>query len=236
LEGREDARRRPSPRRHSSAAQRALFWRLKAAGHILLGVSSYQEFPGAISNPHDDRHVTAGDRALLAHVDGWLHCFRPAAAAAVLPAHVPRMLLSESDFTDPDRRDGGGSLVPWGRDAVPKKYDLAYSDQGGPWNDYARNWTLAVACIKALAEARNATALVLGRDPADAPELKPLVERGLVVHGAAKMPWRDFLKEVEAVRGRVGSGVCVLFVRPRASTLTLDPRPLPPPPLLVSPA
>lgn len=113
-----------------SETQRALFWRLKASGHILLGVSSYQEFPGNISNPHDDRHVTPQDLALLSHVDGWLHCFRKERAARVVPAGVPRLLLSESDFTDPERRDGGGSLVPWGPPEVNKTWDLVYSDQG----------------------------------------------------------------------------------------------------------
>lgn len=168
-----------------SETQRALFWRLKAAGHVVIGVSSYQEFPGNISNPHDDRrvergerrgesdarsdpsaararppapstpcpldpsprnkpatnektkrtapqnrHVTPRDLALLSHVDGWLHCFRPERAAEVIPEGVPRLLLSESDFTDPERRDGGGSLVPWGAPEVNKTWDLVYSDQG----------------------------------------------------------------------------------------------------------
>ena len=43
---------------------------------------------------------------------------------------MPRLLLSESDFTDPERRDGGGSLVPWGAPEVNKTWDLVYSDQG----------------------------------------------------------------------------------------------------------
>ncbi len=41
----------------------------------------------------------------------------------------------------------GGSLKPWG---LPKEWDLFYSNQGGEWNDYARNWTLAKACFKRL--------------------------------------------------------------------------------------
>jgi len=41
----------------------------------------------------------------------------------------------------------GGSLVPFG---LPKEYDLFYSNQGGEWNDYARNWTLAKASFKRL--------------------------------------------------------------------------------------
>ena len=41
----------------------------------------------------------------------------------------------------------GGSLVPFG---LPKEFDLIYSNQGGEWNDYARNWTLAKASFKRL--------------------------------------------------------------------------------------
>jgi hypothetical protein len=43
--------------------------------------------------------------------------------------------------------DAGGSLVPFG---LPKEYDLFYSNQGGDWNDFARNWTLAKASFKRL--------------------------------------------------------------------------------------
>ena len=41
----------------------------------------------------------------------------------------------------------GGSLQPWG---LPKEYDIFYSCQGGEWNDFARNWTLAKASFKRL--------------------------------------------------------------------------------------
>jgi hypothetical protein len=41
----------------------------------------------------------------------------------------------------------GGSLKPYG---VPKEWDLFYSNQGGDWNDFARNWTLAKASFKRL--------------------------------------------------------------------------------------
>lgn len=38
-------------------------------------------------------------------------------------------------------------MRPWG---LPKEWDLFYSNQGGEWNDYARNWTLAKASFKRL--------------------------------------------------------------------------------------
>ena len=55
---------------------RAFFWRLKANGHIVVVITSYQEFPGRIDNPYDDRHTTPQDRVIHEAVDGYLHCFR----------------------------------------------------------------------------------------------------------------------------------------------------------------
>ena len=57
---------------------RALFWRMKANGQIVIGISSYQEFPGQITNPFDDRHTTEADWEIYKACDGWLHCFRSA--------------------------------------------------------------------------------------------------------------------------------------------------------------
>ena len=57
-------------------AARGLFWRLKAKGHIMVGITSYQEFPGTIMNPHDDRHTTKQDEVVYNAIDAWLHCFR----------------------------------------------------------------------------------------------------------------------------------------------------------------
>lgn len=57
-------------------AARGLFWRLKAKGHIMVGITSYQEFPGRIMNPYDDRHTTKQDQVVINAIDAWLHCFR----------------------------------------------------------------------------------------------------------------------------------------------------------------
>ena len=59
-------------------AARGLFWRLKAKGHIMVGITSYQEFPGIIRNPFDDRHTTEQDDVIINSIDAWLHCFRRA--------------------------------------------------------------------------------------------------------------------------------------------------------------
>lgn len=42
----------------------------------------------------------------------------------------------------------GGVLIP--NPDIVKVYDLVYSNQGGDWNDFARNWTLAKASFSNL--------------------------------------------------------------------------------------
>ena len=81
-------------------AARGLFWRLKAKGHIMVGITSYQEFPGSIRNPYDDRHTTKQDQVIHEAIDAWLHCFRCSTAlCAVFHAmwnfvnHIVRTLM-----------------------------------------------------------------------------------------------------------------------------------------------
>ena len=101
-----------------------MFWRLKNTGHIMLGISSYENYPAEITNPIDNRHV-GKDPDIYAHMDGWLHCQRDPGSPG-LPPGVPRALISESDFTNPMRNDGGGILQ---LENIPKQYDFLYVNQ-----------------------------------------------------------------------------------------------------------
>ena len=54
--------------------------------------------------------------------------------------------------------------------------------QGGPWNDYNRNFTLAKKCLKKMAEMGYKVAIV-SRDVSKEPELAPFLKSGnIVVH------------------------------------------------------
>eukprot|EP00884_Botryococcus_braunii_P015920 jgi/Botrbrau1/3010/Bobra.0070s0008.1 len=183
-------------------AARALFWRLKANGLIVVGISSYQEFPGQIVNPWDDRHTTPQDAAVYRAMDGWLHCFRD--PDSVLPPGVPRILLSESDFHNPMRRDGGGSLIPWG---LEKKWDIIYSNHGGDWNDFARNWTLAKAAFINLITQRNLKILITGKETVPDEELQPYIQSGSIELHLNHVEWRDFLKLIEQSRALIAPNV-----------------------------
>lgn len=35
--------------------EKGLYWRMKADGHIMIGISSYEWFPGNATNPFTDR-------------------------------------------------------------------------------------------------------------------------------------------------------------------------------------
>lgn len=71
----------------------------------------------ALQNPTDKNIYNA--------IEGWLHCQRDPEHQG-LPPGVPRALISESDFTDPFRKDGGGVVIPEG---IPKQYDFLYVNQ-----------------------------------------------------------------------------------------------------------
>ncbi len=61
----------------------------------MVGITSYQEFPGIIRNPFDDRHTTKQDDVIINSIDAWLHCFRRAETLADdrLPFAVNSALL-----------------------------------------------------------------------------------------------------------------------------------------------
>eukprot|EP01024_Parvocaulis_polyphysoides_P064145 TRINITY_DN7445_c0_g1_i1.p1 TRINITY_DN7445_c0_g1~~TRINITY_DN7445_c0_g1_i1.p1 ORF type:complete len:293 (-),score=27.80 TRINITY_DN7445_c0_g1_i1:265-1089(-) len=160
----------------------------------MLGISSYEHFPGPIINPYDSRHSEhASDYEIHHAMDGWMHCFRD--PLKYLPAEVPRVLISESDQHNPDRSDAGGSLVPSG---VQKEYDLIHVNLGGGWNDYNRNWTLTKACINKFVHDMDLKILVVGHD-LNEPELKDAVASGKLL-SQPRLEWRDLLKAIEKAR------------------------------------
>ena len=56
--------------------------------------------------------------------------------------------------------------------------------QGGAWNDYNRNFTLAKKCLKKMAE-MGYKVCVLSKDVSKEPELAPFVKSGnIIVHKA----------------------------------------------------
>jgi len=197
--------------------ERGLFWRLKNTGHIMIGIASYEHFPQEILNPIDNRHTKhhPQDGGIYAAIDAWLHCMRD--PDYFLPPGKPRALLSESDFTNPMRKDGGGVLIPQG---LEKQYDFLYVNQGGAWNDYNRNWTVARECLKVMAQMGLKVA-VLSRDLSKDSDLAPYVKSGnLIIH--KKELWRDFLKVIESSRAIFTASVADASPRVVSEALSLN--------------
>ena len=84
-----------------------------------LGMSSYCEFPGLISNPHDvlsDPKHKAWTYDYFKLCKGWCHCFRD--PRVYIPDNHPKILLSESDFAKYKKH------IP--DPNVKKEYDFLY--------------------------------------------------------------------------------------------------------------
>lgn len=183
--------------------ERGAFWWLKNAGYIAVGISSYEMFPGENTNPVEGRHSTRNprDKEIFQALDGFLHCSRE--PDAILPANVPRTMISDSDFVNFE------TVKPIGAE---KKYDFVYvNNGGGDWQDYNRNWTLAKDAIKIMMDM--GLKVLTTRDLKDTPELQPFVTTGQLVYRPFG-PWNEWIKEVESSRAMFTP--CVSDASPRS--------------------
>ena len=149
---------------------------------LILGITSYSEFPKITSNKLDGLH-NPEDKAwkydYMNVVKGWLHCFRE--PHRFIDEGIRKMLLSESDFCDseyykPDR-------------SIKKIYDFIYlcpkdsdtdpikkKDCFG-WVATNKNWKLALKCLPILCGKYKLKGLLVGRKDCDLPiECKNLIE------------------------------------------------------------
>ena len=142
----------------------------KKQGYIILGITSYCEFPKITSNKHDPLY-NKDDKAwtydYMKLLDGWLYCFREP-DKFISDKSLPKLLLSESDFTDfnyfkPDR-------------TVEKKYDFIYScpkdsdKECNGWVAANKNWELASQCLKILCLKYKLKGFLVGRDGCNIPK------------------------------------------------------------------
>ena len=127
-----------------------------------LGLSSYCEFPGIISNPHDVLHDPkhkAWTYDYFQLCKGWCHCFRN--PDTYIPKDHPKILLSESDFAKYKKH------VPDPK--VKKEYDFLYvclkdndkCEEG--WQSYNRNWEQAEKCLDVMCNKFKLKGLLIGR-------------------------------------------------------------------------
>ncbi|MAF35767.1 hypothetical protein CL622_01470 [archaeon] len=160
----------------------------KKKGIHFIGISSYSEFPGMVTNPHDslsDPEMDAWKKYdYMKLFKAWLHCFRN--PDKYIPPSMPKALISESDFTNP-------KFIP--DPSVTKEYDFIYvclkdNDKCKPgWQSYIRNWDLAKKCLDIMCIKYKLKGLIVGRVNCELPKS---------CHTLMKitdfMPQKEFLK------------------------------------------
>lgn len=168
--------------------------KMKSQGCEFLGISSYCEFPGIISNPFDVLHDPKHKAWTYNYFDltkGWCHCFRD--PLQYIPATVPQIALSESDFAKYNNNKPDTT--------VNKDYDFIYvclkdndkCEDG--WQSYNRNWDQAQQCLDIMCNKFHLKGLLIGRInckiPAGCHKLMETTDR---------MDYSDFIKQYNRCR------------------------------------
>tara|TARA_Y100001970_G_scaffold241486_1_gene305102 strand:+ start:3700 stop:4779 length:1080 start_codon:yes stop_codon:yes gene_type:complete len=161
----------------------------KNKGINFLGISSYSEFPGMVTNPHDslsNKEMKAWkDYDYMKLFKGWLHCFRD--PLKYINKNVPNILISESDFIS--------ESYDINKDKLDKEYDFMYiclkdNDKCEPgWQSHNRNWELAKKCIEIMCGKFNLKGLLVGRVNC---ELPPNTEHLITI--------KDFMPKKELIK------------------------------------
>jgi hypothetical protein len=146
--------------------------RAKKRGIKFLGMSSYSEFPGEITNPYDilrDRNLDAWKYDYFKLTNGWCHCFKN--PNLYIPDNFNKALISESDFInykyhDPEKPEN----------KVNKDFDFIYiclkdndkCEYG--WQSYNRNWDEAKKCLDIMCIKYKLKGLLIGRINCEIPQ------------------------------------------------------------------
>ena len=135
----------------------------KKDGFLILGITSYNEFPLKTTNEKDpifNPNAKAWTYDYMNTVDGWLYCFRN--PDDYIKPTIPKLLLSESDFCD---------TTVYKPNHMPKKYDFIYvctkSDGCYDWASLNKNWKLGKRCLKILCDDYNLKGVLIGRKGCD---------------------------------------------------------------------
>jgi hypothetical protein len=128
---------------------------------IFLGITSYLEFPGMVSNPLEDFKENYKKYKYQEITEGWIHGFRN--PENTFNNNTPLLFASESDWTDcnvckPDPN-------------IKKEYDFIYiclkvdekKEVCDDWATYNKNWTLAKKCLDIFCNKYKLKGLLVGR-------------------------------------------------------------------------
>lgn len=139
----------------------------KDMGIIIIGISSYLEFPNMVSNPYENFVENYKKYKYKELCRAWLHGFRD--PVNYFPLGTPNTLISESDFMDCN--------VAKPDESVTKEYDFIYiclkqdekKETCEDWATYNKNWELAQKCLKVMCERHKLRGLLVGRSDCKLP-------------------------------------------------------------------
>ena len=137
--------------------------------YILIGISSYLEFPNMVTNPYEDFTKNYEKYKYKEQVEGWIHCFKN--PEDYFPPDMPTLFASESDWTDCNFLRP--SISP-----PEKEYDFIYiclkvnsklkkCDDWATWN---KNWGLAKKCLDIFCNKYKLKGLLIGRKDCPLPQ------------------------------------------------------------------
>jgi hypothetical protein len=158
-----------------------------------MGISSYSEFPGKLSNPYEDRYHEKQNHDYQSMVKTWLHCFREPDKYLKPSYLLPRLDISESDFKDYINNKPDTS--------IKKEYDFIYiclkdNDKCTPgWQSYNRNWSLAKKCLITMCRKFNLKGAIIGRENCDFTDLCSGIVKVLPF-----LQYHEFQKELQKAR------------------------------------
>ena len=143
----------------------------KAKGVHFIGLSSYSEFPGPVSNPHDILHDPKNkawtDYNYFELTRGWLSCFREENNAKWIKPGFPLVNIAESDFANYEQHKPDPS--------VKKEYDFIYiclkdgdkkpEDKDCPlgWQSTIRLWSTVKKLLDIMCKKYKLKGLLIGR-------------------------------------------------------------------------
>lgn len=143
----------------------------KTKGCHFLGLSSYSEFPGPVSNPHDVLHDPKNkawtDYDYFELTRGWLSCFQEENNKKWIKQGFPQVNIAESDFANYEQHKPDPT--------VKKEYDFIYiclkdgdkkpEDKDCPqsWQARIRDWSTVKKLLDIMCKQYKLKGLLIGR-------------------------------------------------------------------------
>ena len=137
--------------------------------HIIIGVSSYLEFPNMVTNPFENFTENYKKYRYKENCEGWIYPFKN--PEDYFPPAMPTLFASESDWTDCN------FMKP---DISPpkKKYDFIYiclkvnekKETCDDWATWNKNWELAKKCLAVFCSKYKLKGLLVGRKGCPLPD------------------------------------------------------------------